>query len=273
MNPITNNQLWKGGILMKNIWKNVIVFIIIGLFVGAGVLPNISSDKIFYDTKDQDQQLEDGWGYRLCWNWTCAQSFIPQLNVLTRVKIKLFTNYDYANDTLKISIRKSLDNKDLTNFIKMLDFNSDEHWIEFDFEDIAVNVGETYYIVCTSLNNTPYHKCYNWLFAWGEGINPGPYKNGCGYYTNDQYTWLNTTSYDDDFCFITYGYNDPSAKSDLECIGELNWNDISTGETVKGNFSIINAGFSGSLLDWNISEYPNWGGMGFISTNGKRFNT
>lgn len=242
---------------MKNKWKKAMVFAIIGFFIGAGVLPNISSDETFDDTQDQVQLLTDNYGYPLCYNWTWAQSFIPQLNILTRVKLKLFTNEAY--DTLKVSIRKSLDNKDLTNVTKMLKYTTDEGWIEFDFKEIAVTVGDTYYIVCMSLNNTILPNCYYWNFAWGDGVIPGPYQYGCSYYTNDRYTWSNISSYDDDFCFITYGYNNPNAKSDLECTGRLNWNFIGAGETVEGNFSIENIGFSGSLLDWYISEYPDWG--------------
>ena len=112
---------------MKKIWRKFIVFAAIGLFIGAGVLPNINSEVTFYDIQDQEQQSEDNHGYPLCWNWTIAQSFIPQLNILTRIKLKLFTNDDYTNDTLKVSIRKSLDNKDLTNVTKMLDYSSEEY--------------------------------------------------------------------------------------------------------------------------------------------------
>ena len=244
---------------MNKIWRKFIVFAAIGLFIGAGILPNINCDETFIDIIDQEQQLDDGYGKWLCWNWTRAQSFIPRLNILTRVEIKLFTNSNYTNDTIKISIKKSLDEKDLTNVTKMLDSNSEEYWIEFDFEDIAVNIGEPYYMVCSSVNDTQIPNCYNWFYAWYEVIKPGPYQDGCSYYSNDGYTWLNTTSFNDDFCFITYGYNDSSAKSDLECKGNINWNDIGAGETVKGNLSLSNIGFSGSLLDWNISEYPNWG--------------
>jgi len=252
-------MLFGGEKFMRNVRRKSIVFIIILLFIGAGVVPSIDGNVTFNDITDQEQQLDDDHGYPLCWNWTLAQSFIPRLNIFTRVRIKLFTNSDYTNDIIKISIKKSLDEKDLTNVTKMLDSNSEEYWIEFDFEDISVNVGEPYYIVCSSLNNTQMPNCYYWFYAWFEGIKPGPYQDGCSYYSNDRHTWLNTSSFNDDFCFITYGYNDSGAKSDLECIGKLNWNNISAGETVKGNFSISNIGFAGSLLDWNISEYPNWG--------------
>jgi hypothetical protein len=242
---------------MKNIKKKVIIITIVGVFLLTGVIPNISSYEIFNDSQDQEQLLTDNFGYPLCSNWTWAQSFVPQLNILTRVKLKLFS--DEADDTLKVSIRKNIDNKDLTNVTKILKYDTFEDWVEFDFKDITVTVGDTYYILCMSLNKSILPNCYYWNFAWGDGVIPGPYQNGCCYYTNDGYTWLNTSSYDDDFCFITFGYNDPNAKSDLECNGRLNWNFIGTEETVKGNFSLKNTGFSGSFLDWYISEFPGWG--------------
>ena len=247
---------------MKKIWRKFIVFAAIGLFIGSGILPSINSN-VTFDDIDQEQQQEDINGYWILYNWTWAQSFIPQLNVLTRVKIKLFTNQDDTSDILKVSIRKSLDNKDLTNITKMLNHTTDNGWIEFDFEDIAVTIGDTYYIICMTLNDTILPKCYNWYFAWSGWETPGPYQDGCIYYSNDRYTWLNISTYDDDFCFITYGYNDPNAKSDLECIGGLNWNNAATGETVNGNFSIKNIGFAGSFLDWNISNHPDWGNWTF----------
>jgi hypothetical protein len=47
--------------------------------------------------------------------------------------------------------------------------------------------------------------------------------------------------------------------SDLECDGELRWIDVKPLETVTGEFTVSNVGDSGSLLDWAIIDYPNWG--------------
>ena len=43
---------------MKKIWRKFIVFAAIGLFIGAGILPNINSEVTFYDIQDQEQQSE-----------------------------------------------------------------------------------------------------------------------------------------------------------------------------------------------------------------------
>lgn len=46
---------------------------------------------------------------------------------------------------------------------------------------------------------------------------------------------------------------------DLECEGELSWNKIEPGETVNGEFTVLNCGDDDSELDWEISETPEWG--------------
>lgn len=56
--------------------------------------------------------------------------------------------------------------------------------------------------------------------------------------------------------------------SDLMCEGELDWNDVKVSSAVTGDFVIENIGDSGSELDWEISEYPDWGEWTFIPLNG-----
>ena len=46
---------------------------------------------------------------------------------------------------------------------------------------------------------------------------------------------------------------------DLKCTGELRWEDVIPGSVVSGSFTVENAGDSGSELDWEVSEYPEWG--------------
>ena len=48
-------------------------------------------------------------------------------------------------------------------------------------------------------------------------------------------------------------------ESDLFCDGSLNWDKIKPGSTVEGSFTVENIGIPGSLLDWEIIEYPEWG--------------
>jgi len=45
----------------------------------------------------------------------------------------------------------------------------------------------------------------------------------------------------------------------VSCGGSLFWTDIQPGETVTGNFTVKNVGTPGSLLDWEITDTPDWG--------------
>jgi len=55
---------------------------------------------------------------------------------------------------------------------------------------------------------------------------------------------------------------------DLESEGELSWSEIEPGATVEGSFEILNVGDDFSQLNWEISEYPNWGTWTFDPASG-----
>ena len=57
-------------------------------------------------------------------------------------------------------------------------------------------------------------------------------------------------------------------KPDLKCTGELIWPNVKTGEKLYGSFNVENIGGQQSLLDWGISEYPNWGEWSFSPIEG-----
>jgi len=46
---------------------------------------------------------------------------------------------------------------------------------------------------------------------------------------------------------------------DLECRGSLIWEKVPTGSTVFGNFTVENIGDADSELNWEITEFPDWG--------------
>jgi len=46
---------------------------------------------------------------------------------------------------------------------------------------------------------------------------------------------------------------------DLICYGDLCWTEIMPGETITGDFTVENIGEPGSLLNWEIESYPDWG--------------
>jgi len=45
----------------------------------------------------------------------------------------------------------------------------------------------------------------------------------------------------------------------LDCTGSLSWTEVEPGATVTGEFTVENVGEDGSLLDWEIDSYPDWG--------------
>jgi len=55
---------------------------------------------------------------------------------------------------------------------------------------------------------------------------------------------------------------------DLSCEGSLSWTDVQGGATVEGSFIVENIGDAGTLLDWEISEYPTWGTWSFDPDSG-----
>ncbi len=57
-------------------------------------------------------------------------------------------------------------------------------------------------------------------------------------------------------------------KSGLECDGKLSWSDVQQGSNITGNFTIKNSGESGSLLNWEILVYPEWGDWTFDPESG-----
>lgn len=56
---------------------------------------------------------------------------------------------------------------------------------------------------------------------------------------------------------------------DLDCEGSFNWMDVEAGVTLNGNFQVINIGDTGSLLNWKIESFPNWGNWSFNPESGE----
>jgi len=71
-----------------------------------------------------------------------------------------------------------------------------------------------------------------------------------------------------DFAFVITGQYVPPPKPDLTCNGTLRWDNVKTGSTMTGTFSVKNIGQAGSLLDWEVSSWPTWGNWSFSPANG-----
>jgi len=168
-----------------------------------------SNAATFFDELDQQQPDMDWFGPIGCFvlapgvNYIIAQSFKPTKNVLTRVELMIGKNsttiYDY-----RVAIRANLTGFDLTSIsVPAANIPTENFsWVEFDFPDITVTPGETYYIVSSTVNATD-----NW-YAWGMKTGDA-YSYGTVYYTiDDEETWLEETG--GDMTFRTYGiYNQP----------------------------------------------------------------
>lgn len=162
------------------------------------------------DTLDQSQELNTDMfifgtlpSYYQNLNFHAYQSFTPQLGKLTRVEVLLSKDTDIPPfKDVNLVIRKELDGKNLTkatvSYSQIPSWENPE-WIEFDFPDIQVTVGHTYYIICY-VDWLPYGDT---LFLWCAGI-PNPYLEGTAGYSDDGgEDWYNYI--DVDRCFRTYG--------------------------------------------------------------------
>ena len=211
-------------------YKKIVGIFIIGLFFGTCFLPIISGDievnrNVNYednvdivsflppDQLDQEQPLWNGGGESTGDNYLIAQSFVPSLDTLTRVGLYCYNVFHaVAPRYLIISIRKSLDGNTLTS--KSVDLQSlptdFSGWLDFDFPDIRVTTGETYYIIWETTNHIDDRKV-DWLHYWLETGDPYPFGKKW-LYDAQQDNWWN---YDDtipvpgriDCTFRTYGYD------------------------------------------------------------------
>ena len=84
--------------------------------------------------------------------------------------------------------------------------------------------------------------------------------------TSGGYRWSTFGSYYTGFSVGSSGIglffldmHEPEFEPDLVCSDKIKWVNVKPGSTVNDSFYIGNAGDPGSLLDWEISDYPDWG--------------
>jgi hypothetical protein len=116
-----------------------------------------------------------------------AQSFVPSLNVINRVELLVGKN-STATLPIVISIREELNEPDLTTIEIQPDQvpTEDYDWVDFDFDDIFIDLGKTYYIVAITANVTDNY------YAWGANNISESYVDGCAWVSVDEgNTWTN----------------------------------------------------------------------------------
>ena len=101
--------------------------------------------------------------------------------------------------------------------------------------------------------------------------NPGEsyYKDGSTWYDLYDYEFSNP-SWDEtaNFCIKALFGEYTSKVPDLECEGDLSWPGVVAGSEVTGSFTVENIGETGSMLDWEVYEWPEWGEWTFSQLNG-----
>jgi len=192
---------------MRNgLWMKGLVLGIILLCVDVSIVPSFSgkvqeSKNLF--TLDQiDQQQTYLTCYYGSYDMLFAQSFIPQLNSLTRIKLVTYRDIQGGSPyNLNVSIRSNLNGTDLTSLtVLSQNIPVEETWFEFNFTDIQTTPGYTYYIIWDTLDGSDGDD----YIGWGMGEDSNPYPSGTAW-VKLQSGWDTFTFDNCDFCFITYG--------------------------------------------------------------------
>ncbi|RLF56553.1 MAG: hypothetical protein DRN27_09505 [Thermoplasmata archaeon] len=153
---------------------------------------------------DQEQTEHCNRGFNIVPSQWCAQSFIPSVETLTAVQLYIFKHDNPpAGLEFTVSIRESINGSDLTSAVADADQIEDWKWVTFDFPDITVIPGNTYYIICRC-NGGEGTDMYCWFYE-----NDSPYEKGSAWLSHDEGNiWKELTreptyTYPD-FCFKTW---------------------------------------------------------------------
>jgi hypothetical protein len=229
----------------------------------SGITESPYDDELDQSMTDYDGSLPLGrtniFGYYA--NLSIAQSFIPQMEILTRTFFLMARNASTSHPCV-LAIRDNLTKEDLSvvsiepsEFPIVNGTPTEEQlvWIEFNFNDIWVTPGQTYYIVVYTANVTDN---YYWISGNGTNI----YPNGTVYLsTNDGQNWTEFPGGNADGCFKTYGLHETFLQITMKGgfgpsfiiknIGNYTAWDVTLDSTISGGFVLI-----GKHLTINVSE-------------------
>ena len=154
------------------------------------------------DDLDQQQTICDTYDIIAETGSQRAQSFQPMKNKLTRVRLLMYKYGDPFGDIILI-LRNSINGTDLATSSKPANILPLEPamWIEFNFTNISVQPGQTYYLIV--LGNDYWDRSAH--LYWGISSSD-VYLNGSSWrydYPTDK--WIQKP--DNDYCFKTYGFN------------------------------------------------------------------
>lgn len=170
------------------------------LMIASTFSTSVLAFKFSSDVIDQEQPIHDTNTF-VIGESIKAQSFIPTKNKLTRIELFICRSGTINSDFV-VSIRDNLHGSDLTSVSKQANqipsgtINQD--WIEFDFNDLDITPGNTYYMVCSTQEGN-LDNCY----VLGMSINnPYPLGDAWEYGAFTGYVWEKMVY--NDLSFKTY---------------------------------------------------------------------
>jgi hypothetical protein len=228
-----------------------IIILLIGVNAILSVAMNLTENPTFPILSDDqlDQyQTECNGGDMLVGSFDgfdtyVVQTFVPQRPILTRVELYI-KKWDYypPNHPFQLAIRDSLTGNNLVvTSVNPSDISFSSSWVEFDFDDIGVTIGDKYYIHSFT-EIYPTFGGYLWGFS-----SSNPYPQGMEYHSwNGGGEWY---YYEDrDMCFKTYGKGAPPDKPTI--------NGPASGYVdTSYNYEFISIDPDGD----NVSYYIKWG--------------
>ena len=184
-------------------------------------------------------------------NYMSAQSFTPSKDILTRVELMAGKNSTTTYD-FNLAIRDDLLGADLTSLsLGAENFPTEDFgWVEFDFEDLPVTAGGTYYFVASTTDAPE-----NW-YAVGAMLSD-VYPNGTVWLSEDEgLTWDDDPNVD--LTFATYGLDNtaPSAPS----IAGPNSGKVKTDIEYTLNSIDLEADDVYYYVDWGDGTFTDWDG-------------
>jgi len=203
---------------------------------------------------DQRQTILGGGRISLGGFWV-AQTFIPSFDTLSKVELAL-DSYGWGDPSpLHLYIRDDLSGNNLAESSRVVpEMKVGEYaWFSFDFDDIEVVPGKTYYIVCEENSDWGYDwRWYSDCYPLGEV-----------FYSDDGNTWH---SEDFDCCFVTWA-KAPEYPFVLNPVPEDgdSWVPIDISQL---SFNLKD--YQGNLMDYTVETVPDIGsGNGFNVGDGK----
>ncbi len=119
-----------------------------------------------------------------------AQSFIPTKEILTRIELYIGKN-STATYPYVLAVRTELTGEDiLATTVDPEDVVTEDFgWVTFDFDEVMITTGQTYYIASYTENATDN------FYAWGANNDSESYPNGCAWMSLDGGdTWSNESA-------------------------------------------------------------------------------